>query len=412
MPRQPRLHAPPTTMDAMKQPTAAAFLRWLPAVLAIMSWFIGWGLVGVLLDRTTVLWALPPTLAVAALRIAIERNAARIVPGSRAAVVGYAVHLALTLTMVALNPFGCIYAFIGYQDADRFFVGRQVPVVIVLTAVTCAFGQAGSFRGLQGAPLLFIALLAVNLLIALSFMRAALAQERHVAERERAADELARISRQNAVLHQQLLDQARTRGIAEERARLSREIHDTVAQGLVGVISQLEALPADLDPGIRERVARAEETARGCLTDARRAVAALAPQQLDDDDLADAVGAVAAAWARNHRVVIEFDADAAPDRFQHGPELLRVVQEGLSNVARHAQASGVRVTLGATAAAETVTVADDGRGFHPDAHAAGHGLPGMRERLAAAGGWLDIRSAPGHGTTLTATIPVTAEASR
>ena len=102
-------------------------------------------------------------------------------------------------------------------------------------------------------------------------------RERQVRIREETAERLAKANAANLVLHEELMAQARQMGIDQERARLSREIHDTVAQGLIGVIRQLEALPSSLDDLTRERVRRAEQVARDCLTEARRAVQALAP---------------------------------------------------------------------------------------------------------------------------------------
>jgi signal transduction histidine kinase len=232
-----------------------------------------------------------------------------------------------------------------------------------------------------------------------------LEQERQIEARERALEELDRATRENLALHSQLVEQARAAGIAEERARLSREIHDTVAQGLVGVIRQLEAVPEDLPKPASERVARAERAARECLVEARRAVQALAPHQLRNGDLVEAVGNLSAEWARAHRVVIEFDADEAPPQLDHGPVLLRVIQESLANVARHAQASNVKVVLRGSETEEEVVVVDDGVGFDPDNTSSGHGLPGMVARVAAFGGRVAIKSREGHGCMITATVP-------
>lgn len=379
--------------------------RWLPVTLAVVSWVVGWVLVDVLTRREAMLWALIPTAMLVILRILVERYADRIAPGSRTAVAFLVVHTVLTLAAVWFNPFACIYAFIGYLDAERFFRGRQMVVVVVLTALVSAFGQSGSFPGLRNAPLLFVALCVINLAVAGTMMHFAVAREREMEARERVIRELDQANQENVALHSQIVEQARAAGVGDERARLSREIHDTVAQGLIGVIRQLEAIPDGLPEPARDRVVRAERAARECLMEARRAVRALAPHQLRNGDLVEAVGTLSADWARTNRVVIEFDADDAPARLDHGPVLLRVVQESLANIARHARAANVKVVLRGSETEEEVVVVDDGVGFDPDRPTAGHGLSGMAARVAAVGGRVAVASSAGRGCTITATVP-------
>lgn len=379
--------------------------RGMPLLLAVCSWVVGWALVDVVLERTSVLWALLPTILLILIRIGVEWAAPHIVPGSLPAMAGFLLHTVVLLAAIWFNPFMCIYAFVGYVDAQRFFRQRQLTIVVLVTALLCALGQSGGFPGFVSAPLLFGCLAVVNIVLASAMMHLSLGRERQVAARERAAEALTRAHRKNDALQSQLVEQARTAGIAEERARLSREIHDTVAQGLVGVIRQLEALPDALDDDSRVRVERAETAARECLIEARRAVHALSPFQLRDADLIEAVGGLVAEWGRTNRVVVEFDADAAPAKLDHGPVLLRVVQEGLANVARHAHASSVKVILSGSEANEQVEIQDDGSGFDLDRITRGNGLPGMTERLSSVGGRLDVNTSPGRGCTVTATVP-------
>ncbi|MGD7706473.1 histidine kinase [Microlunatus sp. Y2014] len=387
------------------EPIPPMMLRLIPIALAIVSWVIGWALAGIVIAQGPVAWSAVPLALLIMMRIGLERNVHKVKPGSRVAVIFSIAHGVITLVGVTLNPFVCVYAFVGYLDAGRFLQGLQERVLVAATALLCAFGQAGSLPGVSASPVLFVGLALVNGAIALAMVHVAELREREVKAREDAVEELLRVTEENASLQHQLLEQARTTGISEERARLSREIHDTVAQGLVGVIRQLEALPDTLDGPAQDRVARAETAARECLVEARRAVHAMAPQQLRDAGLVEAVGELAASWSRTHRVVIEFDADSAPTHFDHGPVLLRVVQEALANVARHAAADTVTVVLDGSADLETVTVTDDGRGFDRTIAVPGHGLRGMAERVEALGGHLDITSAPGRGTTITATVP-------
>ncbi len=379
-------------------------VRWVPLVLLVFSWATAWAVVDVLVSREAAQWAGLPMGLLVLLRVLVEVTAGRWQPGTPVVLVGYVVHTLLLGAALALNPLACIYAISGFFEVDRFFRGRQLVPAVLVTGLLAAFGQTGGLAGVRAAPLLYLALAAVNVGVSLVMLHASVGRERQVEERERAAEELARAYRENAQLHTALVEQARSAGVAEERARLSREIHDTVAQGLVAVIRQLEALPAGVDDDVRRRVERAEEAARDCLVEARRAVQALAPQQLREGNLAEALAELVRDWARSHRTVTVLDADGAPERFEHAHVLLRVAQEGLSNVARHADASTVRLRLTA-GAVESLEISDDGRGFLPDHVERGRGLDGMQERLALAGGRLDVRSAPGRGCTLTAVVP-------
>lgn len=317
---------------------------------------------------------------------------------------GYLAHGLVLVVAVALNPFVCIYAFLGYLDAERFLSERWALPALVATGLTCGFGQAGGLPGVAATPALFVGLAAVNVTLALIVGRASQAREREVAARESAVEALAEAHAENLTLHTQLLQQAHKRGIAEERARLSRELHDTVAQGLVGVIRQLE-LSTDLDAAAQNRVERAKQTARDCLDETRRAVRALGPQQLQDADLVDAVRDVVATWSLTSGVTAHVRVDGTPVPGAGDDVVVRVVQESLANVARHAAARTLGVTFSWLSEELVVEVSDDGVGFDPDAVVRGRGLDGMAERLAAVGGRLVLESRPRTGTTVVAVLP-------
>jgi len=251
----------------------------------------------------------------------------------------------------------------------------------------------------------------VNVVIATFMARLEHKREDAIRERERAAHELREAHDRNLALQDQLVDQARERGVVQERARLSREIHDTVAQGLVGVIRQLEAIPADqLEPTVRQRVAVAEDAARASLEEARRAVAALAPRQLQQQGLADAVRGELAVWSERtgQRAELSLDGevdvaggavgDESGDRTgEHGAVVLRVVQESLSNAARHAGPCTVTVSLSGSPEMIMVDVHDDGVGFTPGSDRMagpvnGHGLAGMAARVDEVAGTVTVRA--------------------
>lgn len=192
---------------------------------------------------------------------------------------------------------------------------------------------------------------------------------------------------------------SRLAGQAEERQRLAHELHDTLAQGLGGVLLQLEAAEQYVDNADAARlVARARETAGACLVDTRRAVAALRPAPLNAALLPDAIANLCAGAARC--------SVRGPVRRCH-PSVevvaLRVVQEALANVDKHAAAHEVAVTVEYLPTALRLVVRDDGRGFEPGP-TSGVGLATMRERVESVGGTLSVTSAPGAGTTVTANL--------
>jgi signal transduction histidine kinase len=181
--------------------------------------------------------------------------------------------------------------------------------------------------------------------------------------------------RENAGLHEQLLAGAREGGVLDERQRMAREIHDTLAQGLVGIITQLEAA-ARGGRDSQRRSGVALELARDSLAEARRSVQALAPAELDQVRLPDA----------------------------------------LANVAKHAGAGAVALTLSYMDDVVSLDVRDDGVGFDPDAcpsapDGGGFGLTAMRQRVEGLSGSLAVESEPGSGTTIAASIPVIPAAS-
>lgn len=189
-----------------------------------------------------------------------------------------------------------------------------------------------------------------------------------------------------------------------ERQRVAHELHDTVAQGLAGVLMQLQAAEQHLDGPGAVLLAQARRTAATCLVDTRRAVEALRPTQLDTGTLAEAVGQVCLRFTELTGIVAR---SAVRGAGHPGVDVvaLRIVQESLANAGKHAGATEVTVEIGHRAGALRVLVRDDGRGFDPTAPATGFGLATMRERVGAAGGTLSVTSAPGAGTTVTADLP-------
>lgn len=212
---------------------------------------------------------------------------------------------------------------------------------------------------------------------------------------------------------QEYADQVEELTISQERQRMAREMHDTLAQGLAGVILQLEAADAHLEHGrlgeARVIVELAAQRARQTLHESRRAIQALRSPALEQKDLAGALAAVVADFESASGVSVDLvvDGDAArvgPDVAQ---DVLRIVQEGLSNVRRHAQARHVKIELVQRDHRMRLVLQDDGRGFdleramqRPECF----GLQGMAERASRIGAALRVESIPQRGTTLALTF--------
>jgi signal transduction histidine kinase len=206
--------------------------------------------------------------------------------------------------------------------------------------------------------------------------------------------------------------------VLEERTRLAREIHDTLAQQLTGIVLELEAADTFLNRGSEGRakssVEKARELARGALQEARRSVWNLRPAPLSATGLVAAIGHEVEAWEERTGIPARFKARAVPAHPALSPTaevaLLRIGQEALSNAARHGKPEHVDVELRAHAQELVLSIRDDGVGFDPSASAPREdcfGLDGMAERARSAGGTLTVVSAPGHGTTVTTRLPFT-----
>jgi signal transduction histidine kinase len=218
---------------------------------------------------------------------------------------------------------------------------------------------------------------------------------------------------QLAATRAELAESARRTGVLEERQRLARELHDTVAQGLTSIVTHLEAaeqaVPGDPEL-VRSHLDTARRAARNGLGELRRTVQALRPDLLHGASLEQALRRTAEQWAREHGVPAEVrvTGDAVALHPDTETALLRVAQEALTNTARHAGATRAVLSLSYLGDTVTLDVDDDGAGFagtpapRPDG---GFGLIAMRERIAGVGGRLDVESAPGEGTTVAATVP-------
>jgi signal transduction histidine kinase len=225
----------------------------------------------------------------------------------------------------------------------------------------------------------------------------------------RQSDERAELIRALEATRGELAAAHHEAGVLAERQRLSADIHDTIAQGFTSIVMLLQAAEAGLrtDPdGAAHHLRLATQTARENLAEARTLVAGLAPAQLDGGSLDEALRRVTAATSREAGLAadVEITGEARPLGTPAEVMLLRVCQEALANVRKHARASRARVALAYEPDAVRLVVSDDGDGFDPAAASAGYGLRGMRARVADAGGTLDVASTPRSGTSVSVTV--------
>jgi NarL family two-component system sensor histidine kinase YdfH len=196
--------------------------------------------------------------------------------------------------------------------------------------------------------------------------------------------------------------------IADERQRMARELHDTLSQGLAGIILQLEAVQAHLASGRTERaqtiISSAMQEARATLADARSVIDDL--RSAGSLNLADSLRREAQRFTNASGVPCECRIQDIDPPAPISEALIRTAAEGLSNISRHAAAKQAHLILAAADQRLVLTIADDGCGFNPQVVPSGHyGLLGLRERVRMAGGQVAVESAAGQGTCLTVSFP-------
>ncbi len=297
--------------------------------------------------------------------------------------------------------FVCGYAFRYLPIRWGFVVGAAAAVLVIGEQIIPAPSSLeGPVQSVTRSAWVFFGILIVGWIAQLS---------RVSSERQRMIDEL-------SATQGRLASAERQAGVLEERARLAREIHDTLAQGLVSIVMHLEAAEQALPPSpstTLEHLDQARRTARENLGEARRFVWALQPQALERDALPQALRRTAERWSDENHVPVSVsvtgDPCSLPPEFE--VTLLRAGQEALSNISKHAHARQVNLTLSYMSDQVVMDVNDDGSGFDlaktdTDRPLDGFGLAGLNQRVERLGGHLSIESAVGEGTTLVVTIPI------
>ncbi|MCL3860052.1 sensor histidine kinase [Actinotalea sp. K2] len=360
----------------------------------------------------------------------VGRRAAR--TASTTLAVLYLVILVVAVTVIVrANPAGTVMLFIAFSQIWFFAETRRLGV-LACTALTVGVFGALALRE-EVLTTSVVADLATQAGMVLAFgVLLGLWVTQMAEQSEERADLLERLEAAQAELGRS----HHAEGVAAERERLAREIHDTLAQGFTSIVMLAQTADADLHRGdaehARERVELIEATARDNLAEARALVAAFSPVSLQGSTLVEAIERLAERFGAETGVEVEVAqvadgaAVAALSRAQE-VILLRAAQEALSNVRRHADARHVRLvlranlglpddgtagTVGTAAEASRPTVelevVDDGRGI-PDGTSEGFGMRGMRERVTSGGGRLAVSAGLRGGTHVRVTLPTARE---
>ncbi len=355
---------------------------------------------------------IPRTLALTALALAWLLGTRPLLPAVRRRRVAVTVHFAGVLATAALlsfhDPIFVIYCISGYFLAANFAPSKWTFAAVAATSVVL-YGSTLDWTQATLQLLFFhLAIVVVQTVAIGGGHIAGIRIEDRQRKYRKAVSDLQTAMEENADLHAQLLTQAHQAGILDERQRMAREIHDTLAQGLTGIITQLRAAQRVEDSGTHLELAL--DLAQDSLTEARRSVAALQPHQLEDAHLPEAMTTLARNWTETTGV--DLHVEVTGDRVPLSPAievtLFRVAQEALANVAKHAGATRAGLTLSYTGAVVLLDIRDDGTGIDnpgSDNPGGGFGLSSMRQRLRGVGGTLEVESTPGEGTAVSATVP-------
>jgi signal transduction histidine kinase len=224
------------------------------------------------------------------------------------------------------------------------------------------------------------------------------------------SEERKRLLEQLEEAQEQLAALSRDAGASAEREHLARELHDTLAQDLTGLVLTAQRGLRELRSGnsaaAEKQLGVLEENARHALTETRTLVASGAAVGVDGGGLSDALRRLAERFERETGIMVTVTApDTATIDRDSEVVLLRCAQEALANVRKHSTATTASVGLELAEGTVNLTIADDGTGFDPAKSSSGFGLTGLRDRLALVRGTLGVSASPGGGTTLVASLP-------
>jgi signal transduction histidine kinase len=281
--------------------------------------------------------------------------------------------------------------------------------VVLVVAVGWIWQLSPEWGAVAWPAVAAMSVFAAGTLLSVAYMGTIVRQSR---ERQRLIEQLQATRAELAAAERQA-------GTLAERQRLARDLHDTLTQGFTSIVLLLEAAEESLATGrpVAQHIQQALRSARDNLAESRQVVWALRPRPLAEQPLPPALEELTRRLAEETgmqaETVVTGTVQPLPGEVEEA--LLRIAQEALANVRKHAAASRVTVTVSYLDDVTMLDVADDGVGFDHAASAAaagGLGLPAMSERAAALGGGLTIESAPGEGTTIAVKLPTQAGDSR
>lgn len=329
--------------------------------------------------------------------------------------------LVLAMHLVVWQPNLTLNFYLALTLCALAMFKRVVPVLLIATSYLFLFFVLLIARIPLGAPLeMHLTALWFNIwgpfdltaiiFFVLGYLILYLQQSRSQTQLERTHMELQAAHSRLAASTRQI----ETLTLLTERQRMARELHDTLVQGMAGMIMQLEVTSAQMD---RQNYQQAQQVlsqtlscARTTLLDARHAISDLRSRTPRIDELVESVEEEIVHFFQMTGIVCHAHLDDlvyTPP--QHCEHVLRVIGEGLSNVARHAQARQVSVEARVVERWLEITVRDDGQGFDPggqDLHMGHYGLLGLQERAHLVGGTLSLSSSQGEGTTLGFRVPL------
>ncbi|MFB4286258.1 sensor histidine kinase [Nonomuraea sp. ATR24] len=349
------------------------------------------------------------TLGLAALALAWIVGTRTLLPAAvRRRRIYVTVHFLGVLATAALltfhDPIFVIYCISGFFLAAHFAPSRWTFAAVATTSCILYGSTLDWSQATLQLIAFYLVIIAVQTIAIGGGSIAGLKIEERQRKYRKAASDLQTAMAENADLHAQLLAQAHQAGILDERQRMAREIHDTLAQGLTGIITQLRAAQRVEDSDAH--IARALTLAQDSLTEARRSVSALQPHQLEDAHLPEAMTTLARGWSEGTGV--DLHVEVTGDRVPLSPAievtLFRVAQEALTNVAKHSGATRAGLTLSYTGPVVLLDIRDNGTGIHHP-NSEGFGLSSMRQRVRGVGGSLEFETTPGEGTAVSATVP-------
>ena len=304
-----------------------------------------------------------------------------------------------------------LWLLAGFILTLRWAIPFSVIILIVVIAAPLLHAGSTTYANVIG-PL-------VGGVFAFGIARGYLELVRDGRERKRLIASLVTAQEETAQLQDELARTQRESGAGIERVRISRDIHDTVAQALssIGILARSAQTTSPDQVGIT--LGQIDQLARDGLVDARRIVNAMTPAELEGSALGDALRRMLSRLQNETGIRTDLHIDDGLPAVSMGAEvaLLRTAQSALANIRAHADATRVVVTLADAGDSIRLDIVDDGTGFDATgwnarssarSDGSGYGLRAMRSRLRELGGDLDVESAPGDGAALSASLPIAA----